>query len=283
MSDYVIPAEPDVHETTQKVCVTPALARAWLDAYSRPENRRGRINPRRVAVYAEMMAAGRWECSGEHAITFAADGLIGNGHHRLWAVVVAKQPVWFMVRRGTMSIRYIDTNTQLRTHGQVGHMFGFDTSWDPALRAIDFARRVVAGSTTTSMVSELRMEALRATYADRTAAAAPVKAIRLSNRVLPAGVLAGAILMCGEPAGEAFVADLAATARLDGGSRAAKNLIRWLDARQIKGGGSSVIHGVLTSTVNAYEQFRLGESKAFVVANAESAPLRRLLGIRGIE
>lgn len=87
---------PAVDEiTTRTEVITPAMAAAWLDAH---ENYRP-IRPRRVALYAEDMRAGRWDFN-EEAIVFGTDGKLVDGQHRLAAIVHTGMPRRMRVTRG---------------------------------------------------------------------------------------------------------------------------------------------------------------------------------------
>lgn len=72
--------------------VTPILAKAWLE-----QNKSNRsLRPQRVNQYARDMKAGKWNLTGQ-GITFAEDGSLLDGQHRLNAIVVANVSVYMLV------------------------------------------------------------------------------------------------------------------------------------------------------------------------------------------
>ena len=64
------------------ITVTPEIAKQWLE---RNENNRI-LNTHRVQRYAEDMANGSWQVTGD-AIRFSKSGKLLDGQHRLWACV----------------------------------------------------------------------------------------------------------------------------------------------------------------------------------------------------
>ncbi len=85
----VSPGGPPWNET---VVVTPDLAEQWLK--SNILNRKARKT--RVRMYARDMAAGRWLFNTQ-GISFATDGSLIDGQHRLMAVVESGVSVTFVV------------------------------------------------------------------------------------------------------------------------------------------------------------------------------------------
>lgn len=79
----------------RQVTITPQMAREMLERNTR--NRK--IRPSRIARYATDMKAGLWALNGE-TIIFDWNGDLGNGQHRLRAVIEADIPVDFMVIEG---------------------------------------------------------------------------------------------------------------------------------------------------------------------------------------
>ena len=81
---------PAVWET-----ITPDLAREYLKAniINRP------LKPKVVDTYAERMRKGQWKMSGE-PICFLKGGALGNGQHRLYAVIKTGIPITFLIVRG---------------------------------------------------------------------------------------------------------------------------------------------------------------------------------------
>ncbi len=93
------PTSPATLPASEKVRVTPALAREWLEKH----NRRNR--PLREAVvdrYAEQMKEGEWQETGD-TVKFGADGLLYDGQHRLSAVARSGRTVELWVVRGLPS------------------------------------------------------------------------------------------------------------------------------------------------------------------------------------
>ena len=81
--------------TFREELITPDIAREYLKAnkINRP------LNSATVLYYATLMRQGKWMMNGE-AICFLKDGALGNGQHRLAAVIKADVPVRFLVVRG---------------------------------------------------------------------------------------------------------------------------------------------------------------------------------------
>ena len=77
-----------------KVYVTPDMARDWLGTSigNRSESNK------KINAYAEMMKSGQWELS-QDAIVFDVNGALRNGHHRLYALVLADVGAEFWVWR----------------------------------------------------------------------------------------------------------------------------------------------------------------------------------------
>lgn len=77
------------------ITVTPEMATDWLE---RNENNRI-LNHHRVRRYAEDMASGNWEVTGD-AIRFSKSGKLLDGQHRLWACVEANTAFQTVVYTG---------------------------------------------------------------------------------------------------------------------------------------------------------------------------------------
>ena len=80
---------------TEKVLVTPAMAKEWLGC--NPANRR--IVPSRVHSYSEMMKRGEWYFTHQ-GVAFYEDDTLADGQHRLMAVMRAGVPVVMNVTYG---------------------------------------------------------------------------------------------------------------------------------------------------------------------------------------
>ena len=79
--------------TTKVKCITPDKACRMLDNKN-TMNRN--IDQKRVEKYARDMKSGRWMLNGS-TIVIAKDGTILDGQHRLWAVIIAGVPVFFLI------------------------------------------------------------------------------------------------------------------------------------------------------------------------------------------
>lgn len=75
--------------------ITPEIAKEYLkfNKINRP------LKQRIVSYYASMMRKGQWRLNGE-GISFVKGGALGNGQHRLHAVIEAGIPIKFVVTRG---------------------------------------------------------------------------------------------------------------------------------------------------------------------------------------
>lgn len=74
--------------------ITPEIAREYLQ--TNKVNRTLRLW--KVREYALQMKAGKWKMSGE-CICFLKGGALGNGQHRLWAVIESNTPTKFGILR----------------------------------------------------------------------------------------------------------------------------------------------------------------------------------------
>lgn len=90
--DDPIPTEPGF----KAIHVTPDLA-LYLLTFNHPRNRLP--SKPHIAKLARDMVAGNYYFSPE-CIIFSTGGVLQNGQNRLWAVIEADTPVWFMVTFG---------------------------------------------------------------------------------------------------------------------------------------------------------------------------------------
>ena len=97
------------HPTMETILVTPALAELWLRSWNY-DNRPLRSS--RVRALAADMVAGRFTLNND-MITFAPDGRLLNGQHRLSAVVLSGVSVLMIVAYG------LDPKTQLNMDSQL--------------------------------------------------------------------------------------------------------------------------------------------------------------------
>jgi len=81
--------------TSELVEVTPELAKLWLGQVDRQRH----IHAPALARYVRDMNAGRWHYNAE-PIQFDWNGMLGNGQHRLHAIVLSGISQWFRVERG---------------------------------------------------------------------------------------------------------------------------------------------------------------------------------------
>lgn len=107
---------------TQKISITPALAREYL-ATSKINRK---LKESAVIDYAIMMTQGEWHADGP-PLTFSedADGRhLNNGHHRLNAVILADCPVTMTVQFGVAEdTREVEDSGVTRTLGDKLMMF----------------------------------------------------------------------------------------------------------------------------------------------------------------
>lgn len=75
--------------------ITPAKAAEYLkhNKHNRP------VNQKQVEFLAKQMQQGKWKLNGE-GISFLANGELGDGQHRLEAIIMADVPVQIVVTRG---------------------------------------------------------------------------------------------------------------------------------------------------------------------------------------
>lgn len=81
---------------------TPEMASDLLDQHSHENNRT--LRQRNIQIFADDMRAGKWELNGETVI-IGSDNKVLDGHHRLWACMIAETPF------ETCVIRNVDPDT----------------------------------------------------------------------------------------------------------------------------------------------------------------------------
>lgn len=81
--------------TSEVMLVTPELAEEWLgkNSHNRP------VRQKRVDDLAAAIKRGEWKMNGD-AIRFSKTDVLLDGQHRLWAIVMAEQPVESLVMTG---------------------------------------------------------------------------------------------------------------------------------------------------------------------------------------
>jgi hypothetical protein len=240
-------------EYQETVTISPDMAKEWLEKYGNTKNRI--IRQPWVHSLVEMMVAGRWDVSGEFAISFGRSGRLLNGHHRLHAIVAYGHPFTFIIRRNVDegALRYIDTQRN-RTRRNIGQMFDIDVSQDDALRLIDIAYRGHK-----AVVSDLRLESMRQQLSDAIGLVATHADARWRRRRLRAGVRGGLIVIArvDEVNAPAFFRTIEPVClRLKSDPRATVNMVNWMEDHGSAGNQAQIEH--LAMTLNAYQQFLAG-------------------------
>jgi hypothetical protein len=263
--------------------ITPAMAAEWLATKGRATNRT--LRKQRVRGYVDLMRAGRWQTTSEAAISFGADGVLINGHHRLMAVVQFDEPVRFVVRRNVSLavLPYLDAH-QARSYGQVGRLLGVDTTLDPALRILFQVRR-----SQVTYVSAIHIETMRNRLAEQIATLRPFLPIQVASRRIPAGPLAGMLLIIKASPSSAplfieRIKETAAHQRSD--CTASRNVTRWVEARRGDKGPTVATDGARL-IVNGFEQYLNGRIASNISTrpseNSTFASYMRRLDWSGIE
>lgn len=94
------------------ILVTPEMASAWLAAITKQRP----CNARHVAFLAKEIAEERWDPNND-AVSFAQDGSLINGQHRLNAIVKAGKAAVLLVSRGLSTGSFTKMDTQRRRSG----------------------------------------------------------------------------------------------------------------------------------------------------------------------
>lgn len=104
------------------VTITPQMASDWLEKHANEKNRT--LRQRKVNTYAGDMKSRKWDLNGE-TIIIGSDETILDGHHRLWACVMADVPFTTAIVRGVDPEKFksIDTGGH-RTGADVIHIAG---------------------------------------------------------------------------------------------------------------------------------------------------------------
>lgn len=240
--------------------ITPDIAADWLRRYSNERNRN--VSRTRVAAYARAMKDGIWIPSPASPLCFLNAGMLGNGHHRLHAVLEASMTVKFVVFRNVPMdhLRFIDTGMS-RTAKQIATMFGEDTRFYAPLRTLIALRQ--GGSS--GWISPTEMKTLSERFEADTAKLAPVIKARVAGRPIRAAVLAALILLssAGENL-EPFIVDFCKVCRREDGSTAARNLVRWLENTVGTMAGRGNATDTAAATVSAFQQFAAGAELSYV-------------------
>ncbi|HET9868713.1 MAG TPA: hypothetical protein VFQ06_15550 [Nitrospira sp.] len=188
---------PPMPQTPELVLVTPALAVKWLDANT--ENRK--LREARAEAFSRDMLSGEWDPEVGDPVHFnEANGVLGNGQHRLRAVELSQTAQWFYVFYvNSRTLTKIDRGTK-RSFVDNAVFAGKIVS--PLQAGI--ARRLITTEAGYSPVatgrytpSDGEMAAIIETNGEEIVRAAKVAlAIRQSNVQVRAGVTGIAYLLC---------------------------------------------------------------------------------------
>ncbi len=108
--------------------ITPEIARRYLE--SNTVNYRPR-NAATVDRYARIMIEGRWKDRHHDGIAFDYNGALGNGQHRLAAIVKSGRTVVMWVHRGCNPVIFLESDRGLRrTEGDRLRRLGFRSDVD---------------------------------------------------------------------------------------------------------------------------------------------------------
>lgn len=95
------------------VLVTPELAEKWLELYNKNNPRgEGVCYKDHVKFLAREITSGNWRTDMPEPISFTNTGRIGNGQHRLKAIVQSEMSVWVRIETGVSEsvLPYFDGN-----------------------------------------------------------------------------------------------------------------------------------------------------------------------------
>jgi hypothetical protein len=167
--------------------VGPAIAEKWLAKNS--DNRR--VRKATIERYARDMASGEWVENGA-AISFAEDGTLLDGQHRLWAVVESGATIQTLVARN-LPARVQDTMDD-GTKRTLGDTFNFHRV-ENSNTAAAIVRRVILWQqgyrTNQGTYQPTKAESLAALNDDPTISTAIEQACALSRRRLTSPSLIG--------------------------------------------------------------------------------------------
>ena len=122
--------------------ITPEVAKGYLASNDR--NYRS-LNQEAVRRYARDMVAGRWAQRHPQGIAFDWEGKLGDGQHRLAAIVESGRTIQAWVHRGVNPEAFLDADRgRVRTDGDVLRATGFRKDVDPR-RAASVARNMLTG------------------------------------------------------------------------------------------------------------------------------------------
>lgn len=167
---------------TEKVVVTPDLARRWL-GQNTSSNRN--VSRRTVEAYAGDMKAGRWKLTHQ-GLAFNVTGELVDGQHRLHAVVMSDVSVTMMVTTG-LAVEYNSPIDQ-GYNRSIGHLTGKGTRWASVVRGlvlIEGGLKDVSFKSTVGLIEECAGRHTDALVAVMAEARAP--------RACPTGVVAALV------------------------------------------------------------------------------------------
>jgi hypothetical protein len=125
--------------TTTVETITPKLATKWLEAntHNRP------LAQQHADFLAREMKAGAWRLTNQ-GIAFDYNGVLIDGQHRLWAIVLSETSVRMNVTRGLdpEAQDAIDVNIKARTNGDIFVMNG-DKQGKKRAEIINGIRRII--------------------------------------------------------------------------------------------------------------------------------------------
>lgn len=144
MKDVVkrVPASMAASETrTEKVLVTPAIAKRWLEQNT-DSNRN--ISNTTVESYAREMTAGRWSLTHQ-GIAFNVVGELVDGQHRLNAVVLSGVSVVMLVTTG-LRVEY-NSPIDVGYNRSLSHLTGHSSRWVSVVRGLCVLEQGLPGKT----------------------------------------------------------------------------------------------------------------------------------------
>jgi hypothetical protein len=141
-------------------------------------------------------------------------------------------------------------------------MFGVNTTWDSALRAI------YTFTHGTNYVSPLTLKDLRQEWAKETTACAPALALKVASHRIPAGALAGLVLAArkyGQTKIGEFIFEFDLIAKRESvGAPAIHNVVRWMEKRKGTRAGALALKDYCSVMLNGIEQWIGNETKKAV-------------------
>lgn len=255
-------AEADYSQFKNRlVLITPALAIKWLEG--NVHNRR--LDYRLAEMYASDIRSGKWLLTHQ-GIAFDVNGVLVDGQHRLWAIVIANKPVKMYVATGlpvspestndnNPSVLDVIDGGKSRTHQQrleLGHKLKNSTLLSSAASMI---RDICLGTSTRKRCSTRQILSILAIYRyDIEAICAMIKS-RSDRQSVIFGTLAF-VRHCNVKLGEEFAERYFSQEGLTRGHPALA-LRRWYGNHQVKTGADRLGAALaVASAVRALHQGR---------------------------